>query len=433
MTRPFLLFLIVACVAEVGCERQLSDTPPPLRPLVYTEALEATEDGIDSTPALPRFPSPDDLGVAVYQALIEHDRDLFINIFITVDELHLEIRWSPRSAKAAVPKMIARSDEIWSLCEPGRASEEPLGGLGSRLQLVSFNLGQGRDLNNRRVKPGDEKMFINNVLKLQLRDSNKSFRLRLPKIVLTQQGWKLAEAIQADATFKMYLEAGMHLKPELLLNAHHPYPLAVGNYWKYLIEDINGAPPPRPPEPSDGDDALTPEDDAIELQRHRFVKPYRRLTVSSIDSYDKYGFRLVKFTETTDGYEKTTDTFHYLVTPKQIYRCTIDCRRRIGEQDIAYLLGYMSQQVPLFVFPLVTGDGWGKAGRAREPKFHTGPTREDVKVPKGDFTGAYVISSSEKEGYEERYFIPSTGIVKLKVPTDHGPRTEKLVDFRLMP
>src|SRR5690606_26570311 len=121
---------------------------------------------------------------------------------------------------------------------PSEPSEEPVGGLSARLKLIEFKVGKGRDLAGKLAKPGAGEVVQHwgNDLRLAVRDTNKTFVLRVPKIVKTVNGWKVAAPLELDSTLQIYLESGMHLKPELLTSEHYAYPLEVGNYWKYRIK-----------------------------------------------------------------------------------------------------------------------------------------------------------------------------------------------------
>lgn len=436
-----LLLIVLLGTTPVACERELTDQPQPLRPLVYTEAPPEEDVSDDVIELMPRFTVPEDLGLAVFQGLVEHDRELFEEVFVTGPELVALVRTSADRSQEMATELLAATENVWSLFLPTEPSEEPVGGLTSRLRVVEFKVGKGRDIAGRVARPGRDEVVQHwgNDLKLQLRNSDKVFTVRIPKIVKTKNGWKVAQALEVDPTLRTYLESGMHLKPELLTSQHYPYPLEVGNFWKYRVEYVGG----RRPDPieEEREEAAPPDGTPTEGEQpagaptvpeapHPVENP--TITIKITDIARRDGFLIATFTKEVQDAEITTETFRELVTTRRIFPCTRDCYQNID--DIAYLLGYMSQQTPFFVFPLMPGTGWGKAGRTGEhDRYDVKPERQpDATVPAGDFSDAYVIGGSISEGHEERFFVPGTGVVMRKVRSGLGPRVEVMVEYRLL-
>jgi len=433
--RAGALAILVMATFFVGCERELSGVAPPLRPLVYTEAPPEDDVEEPAPPEIPHYIAPEDLGVAIYQALVEHDRELFEQVFVSGPDLVELINAKAQKAERDAKGYIEASDAVWSLFLPGEPSEEPVGGLASRLRLIEFEVGKGRDISGKLARPGDDiVMHWNSSVRMQLHGTDKKFVLRVPKIVKTRSGWKVMGELDVDPTLRTWLEAGMHLKPELLTSEHYPLPLEVGNFWKYRVKYHGPRPPPprpRPQEqPTDGGEAGdNPDASNPAVAVEPMGDPTVRVTVTDVARREGYLIATLE-RELRHGAVKV-DTYRSLVTPRRVYPCTRDCFARID--DIAYLLGYMAQQTPTYVFPIGPGKTWGKAGRAggRDP-YEVKPERQRAEVPAGDFPAALVIAGSIEEGREERYFVPGTGVVKRTVRSGLGPRTEVLTEYRLM-
>src|SRR5690606_11927238 len=106
---------LVLCVLAMGlwsCERDIPDKTPPLRPLVYTEAPPDEGDVVEVTDPLPSWIAPEDLGIAVFQALVEHDRELFEQVFVTGPELTELIRTPEEQAAEQSTQLISDSDIV---------------------------------------------------------------------------------------------------------------------------------------------------------------------------------------------------------------------------------------------------------------------------------------------------------------------------------
>ena len=419
---PWLLWPLMVLLL-VACERELSDNPPPLRPLVYTEAQPQEDTQSEIVVVKAEHRQATELGEALFEAIVEHDREGYEALFVTGPELVALVRTSEEKGAAQAQKILEKSEATWALTLPAQISEEPAGGLTERFELLQVELGHGRNLAGKLTQEDEEIVqHWGNELHLKLREGDKTFSLRMPKIVLTINGWKIAEPIQLEPTLALYLEAGMHLKDELLTSEHYAYPLEVGNYWKYAIEGDMPALRAKQQEALDSSDVIEPPVD---------IKATVKYSVTEVLRGHGY---LVAIMERDFFYgEHEVSTERYLVMPKRIYPCTRDCAANVD--DIAYLLGYASKQVPVFSFPLEPGVGWDKNGRSQgaRNRYKVKPEVAPLtQVPAGDFSDALVIVGSVNEGREERYFVPGTGVVQRHVRSGSGAWFERLLDYRLM-
>jgi hypothetical protein len=387
--------------------------------LAYTEAPpeQATPGQEEENEAL--FVAPEDLGMTLYQALVEQERTDFESVFVTAPELVELIRAEQKGAQASVAEYIRKSEPTWTLFTPVEASEESIGGLGGLLRLVDFELGRGRNLAGKLSRSGDDIVqHWGNELKLQLIDGTKTFVVRVPKIVKVRGGWKLAQGIEADPALRMYIEAGIHLKAELLLPEHYPYPLAVGNYWKYRVRQIG----------TSANEAL---EEQLEAQGEMQAEE-QTVTLSITELLPRRGYLIASLERQASAVDAKRTLFRYLATPRHIYHCTRDCYDNID--DLSYLLGYMSKQTPIMLFPLRRGSGWDKAGRLAPHNRYEVKSQPDahVVVPAGDFVNPFIIVGSIEEGHEERSFVPAVGVVQRRVRSGTGPRVEELLEYRVL-
>ncbi len=413
----FLLAFFFIGLAFCGCERHMSGNEPPLRPLIYTELPpeEAVEPEQEPLPI--HNIAPEDLGYALFHALIDHDRQTYEDMFISGSELSTLIHMKLDAAEKQSADIRKKSEPLWTYFAPSLEAEEPIGGLSSRFRLSEFRLGKGRNLAGKIADPELDELVQHwgNELRIELIDTDKIFTIRIPKIVKTPQGWRIAQPIELDKTLQLFLQAGMHLKTDLLTSEHYPMPLEVGNFWTYRVEK------------SLGEEAAAP-DEASEVT----------VTDMITDIVHRQGFWVVTFERTlTDPVKQGADgpdvsRFGWLVTPHMIVPCLRDCRN--NADNIGYLLGYISKQTPIFLFPIETGQKWSTAGlpdnyfRYEVRKRH----EEPVVVPGGAFGGAYEIFGSIEEGRETRFFVPGTGVVMRSVRSGAGMKREVLLKHRLI-
>ena len=282
-------------------------------------------------------------------------------------------------------------------------------------------MGKARNLAGKIADPETDELVQHwgNELRIELLDSDKVFIIRIPKIVKTPQGWRIAAPIELDKTLQIFLETGMHLKSDLLTSEHYPMPLEVGNFWKYRIEKNNDL----QTEPASGETEV--------------AKPESEMTVNDMitDIVLREGYWIVSFERTlVDPSKEEPEISHFawLVTPRRIYPCLRDCRNNEG--NIGYLLGYLSKQTPIYQFPLEVGAKWSMADkRDNSYKYEVRALHsEPIVVPSGSFSQVYEIFGSIEEGRESRFFVPGMGIIKRTVRGSVGQKTEVLIKHRLI-
>ena len=414
------LLLLIAGISVCGCERHMSGDDPPLRPLIYTELPPSEEVPEVQPPEEMTNISPEDLGYALFHALVDHDRVAYEAMFISPSEMSALIHMPIETATKQTEEILKKSELLWTLFAPALEAEEPIGGLSARLKLAEFRLGKGRNLAGKIAAPELDELIQHwgNELRIELIDTDKVFTIRVPKIVKTPMGWRIAQPIELDKTLQLFLEAGMHLKTDLLTSDHYPMPLEVGNFWKYKVDRSFGE-IKRPLQPGEIIEDVTVTDmitDVVHRQGYWAVMFERTL----VDP-EKQG---------AEGPEVTH--FSWLATPRMIVPCMRDCRNNID--NIGYLLGYISRQTPIFLFPIEVGQKWSTAGqksnyyRYEVRAYHQDP----LMLPDGAFGGSYEIFGSIEEGRESRFFVPGTGIVMRTVRSGAGQKREELIKHRLI-
>lgn len=412
--------MLALCLSFYGCERHMSGDDPPLRPLIYTELPPTEEEVVEQPPAEMTNISPEDLGYALFHALVDHDRAAYEAMFISPSELSSLIHMPIESATKQTDDILKKSELLWTLFAPTLEAEEPIGGLSTRLKLAEFRLGKGRNLAGKIAAPELDELIQHwgNELRIELIDTDKVFTIRVPKIVKTPMGWRIAQPIELDKTLQLFLEAGMHLKTDLLTSDHYPMPLEVGNFWKYRIDRSVGE-IKRPLQPGEIIEDMTVTDmitDVVHRQGYWAVTFERTL----VDP-ERQG---------SEGPEVTH--FSWLATPRMIVPCKRDCRNNID--NIGYILGYISRQTPIFLFPIEVGQKWSTAGQ--KSNFYRYEVRayheEALMLPDGAFGGSYEIFGSIEEGRESRFFVPGTGVVMRTVRSGAGQKREELIKHRLI-
>lgn len=409
----------------------MSGDDPPLRPLIYTELPpEEAQEPVVEVDQL-RNIAPEDLGYALFHSLLEHDRASYESMFISGSALSALIHLKPEAAEKESKTILRKSELLWSLFAPTLEAEEPLGGLSSKLKLVEFRLGKGRNLAGKIASPELDELMQHwgNELRIELTDTDKIFTIRVPKIVKTPQGWRIAQPVELDRTLQLFLESGMHLKTDLLRSEHYPMPLEVGNYWKYRIEKGPGhveTSEVKKASPTGQSDSNKP-----------VMEPATVMDMIT-DIMHRQGYWIVQFERTLSDPERQGEagpevkSFSWLVTPRMILPCYRDCRNHVD--DVGYLLGYILRQTPIFIFPIEKGQKWSTAGQRENYARYEVRSRHDepIVVPGGSFSGAYEIFGSIEEGRETRYFVPGTGIVMRTVRSGVGQKHEVLMKHRLI-
>ena len=232
--------LSIACaLSTMSCERKMSGDDPPMRPLVYTELPpeERAEEEVAPAAAVINI-APEDLGYTLFHAIVDGDRAAYESMFIRAEALSQLIHMPIKEAEKTAAGYMAKSESLWTLFAAKSTAEEPVSVLSSRVRLAEFRLGKGRNLAGKIADPETDEVLQHwgNELRIELLQSDKKFVIRVPKIVKTPQGWRIAQPIDVDSSLRVFLETGMHLKSDLLRSEHYPMPIEVGNFWKYRVE-----------------------------------------------------------------------------------------------------------------------------------------------------------------------------------------------------
>ncbi len=478
------LLLCGLCCASVACQDDDLERSPevttaqPLRPLIYTEMPDLTPRaaavrerrlvrelmvGADAEDArwgalraprdLPAVHDAEALGRALTKALFERDEALWDHVFVSPSSYSGMVHVKPEDAHRFVDELQGESAEVWDLFFIEHISEAPEGGLGALFEFRSMTLGQGRTLRGKLAKKKSDvvSQYWGNVLTIGLRDSAVTFELRVPKVLRVvdrdkssdaQPVLSIAAPIKASRQLQMFIAAGMHLKPELLRSQEYPFPLAVGNFWRY--RRFRHDQEPQKEETLDAMDAALLIDDEQEAERGAGE------TLLEILSVERYGaVRLVEYRVSYDDQELSSKQAHWLITPRAIYPCYRACVKHIEQID--QLLDYMHRVTPIYQFPITRGNTWTKAQKAKGDEVATQVSvarkTEDVEVPAGKFNRAHII---ELRGdlvvsdpfftvtHARRSFVPGQGVVRqeLKGKTLGGEKRwiiEELVEARIMP
>lgn len=463
--RWFILIFLLGLAA--GCAPEEGEVVEPLRPLVYNEtpdhdsALAAQEEekmllnlergagllaaidptgekevirregGQEAEKALQSkgpspeeiarvrvdLSSPESLARAVFRAIAEQDRALFYRVLIDEGSLQKLAKVKEDTAKKRVSALRRSAMKSFSVFSPGNASEEPEGGLAKKIVFEEFKAGKAGTIWGRKPRRGEEVVqHWNNTLQFSLRSHEEEgktaiFSLSLGRILKTPSGeWRLASSPEASGSFRDYLNAGFHLKPEMMQPEHHPFPLSVGNFWRYKVKrpGLEGA-----------------ENDTLDNLQEEV-----RLEVTGVDKFD--GYRLVTLRRIHKRTDSRSETVRYLVTPRRLYFCSSYCKYKI--KDIDYVIAYIRQNSPLLIFPLQPNDAWRAGGvkTRRNPRWIVGEERELAAVPAGDFRDSLVIKSARKGDSESRHFKPGIGVVRRSKEDRHGLSIEELIEYRIL-
>lgn len=467
-----LIFLMLVLPACSDAEDPSAPGSPPLQPLIYTERPDLSPEAaavrerrlmrhlLDGSSASGNWGSlearsqarrrplgdAEALGRAMFDALVERDEALWDSIFVAPADyagmVHLELDRS----REFVDNIQGKSREVWRSFALGPASEAPEDGFAGLFEFDSLELGEGRTLDGP-IAEDEEPVAQHwgNVLRLRLKGTDVVFEMRVPKILRiahprhhpNQPSLGLASAVRMSSQLEVYLRAGLHLKPQLLQTREYPYPLAVGNFWRYR----------RSPQSTsdDGEGPSTPKgpvDGAASASGLRATE-----TLLEVTSVDRYGsWRLVTVRRSYNDEKLTTINQHWLVLPRRIYRCSSVCRVHVD--DLGWLLSYLDRQTPLFRFPMRLDEGWGQGGHSDDddPIFEIGAAWQDVVVPAGKYANTAAIEGTGpleaidpfyRGRAQVRYFAHGRGVVQRVIfPDADGSQptvVEKLIESRIMP
>ncbi len=446
-------------------------TPPPLKPLIYTESAEYTpdfaqkwEDDLlrsfeatgrlqaqpaedqaapaadpgddiieqDLPPAAPAAPaprsdeldlsSPDGTAAAAFQAILRQDRATFDRLLIDQDGLKTLTGVGATTAERRIAALQKAAYKAWSTFSPGNASEEPVGGLAAKLTMTEVRLGTPGDVRGK--KPRDEAdtvQYWGTEIAFALTAEPQgdaapyTFTLTLPRLLKLPSGeWRIAAAPQVGSPFLTYLDAGIHLKPELLQPEHHEFPLSVGNFWRYRVT--------WPERDTTSDEPLPPLED---------LPPETvQIEVTEVVRFDGYRVATLRRTHTAEKAE--TSLFYLLVTPRRLYHCDRYCKTR--SEDLDYVLDHIRLSTPLLIFPLRENVAWTKGGKIvfENARYNAQEQREAAQTPAGTFTDTIVVQGRTSSGVEIRYFKPGLGVVKRILRGNTGTRAEELIEYRVL-
>ena len=466
---------------QIGCSDDKEESTPPLQPLIYTEYPELTPRGAvvrerrlqrqlvegssegpwgrldDGDEQLPPLHDPQALGAALTEALLTRHHALWEHAFISGDDYAELVDVGPSSAREFVDNQIGKSLPLWELFSHIHASEMPAGGLSEQFKFVELQLGSRHELDGVSTREDSGiAQYIDNQLILQIADSDVTFELAIERVFqihatshsdteqpddiessrLTEDEfvYKIGSAIQVDSRLRTFLDAGLHLKPQLLRAQEYPFPMGVGSFWRYRRYD-----------PEEGVD-----EDYDPLER-RLDEESRDLAaeevIVEVREVLRYGaIRLVELLRAYDDRRYTRVRQWWLLTPRRIYDCDPSCREHIEDKN--WLLDYFQRQVPIMVFPLRRGLMWGEGGRSvdGEPPFAVHSQWREVKTSAGTFARTYRIEGNEALGGSDRYvgeaglvryFAPDRGVVRRRLEaSEHSEEgieiIEELVEYRLM-
>ena len=433
-------------LALSACPPSTPEGDPPLRPLVYTESpAEAPElelpgyemwtDHQDPTayPDEPRIltddslsvseptydlSTPDGLAHALFQALAMQDEQLLSSLIMTPREYSQAARAGAERAVEHIGDVRDQANQVFLAFRGEVLSEQRPGGLGALLEVEQVGVGSYRLVSGERADdPANATMVWGTDIRMRLRGSDLILRLRLPKLLLNQSGqWKLAEPPELGGRLQMFLNMGFHLSPTLLAFQHYPLPLQTGNYWTYQVRTV----------PRTSPDQLSQETHELDEALPRFTDQ-----VISREEYD--GYALVRLDREFGDPEQRTETLHFLLTPRRVFRCNRDCRRNI--EDVGWLLSHLSATVtPDFVFPLGPGVGWRRGGRTDlDGDYVTWSQYEVATVPAGHFEATVRIMSSDRSGRTHRYFASGLGVVLTRIDRATHSDFYELVEYRIIP
>ncbi len=465
--------MAVALVVGMGaCAESTEPTEPdrsaeardrPLRPLVYTEdpdhspeaaavrdrrLMRQLLEGSDETgswgeldePAregLPALRSAEKLGSVIYRALIEQSDRHWDHLFVPPGAYASLVEIDPEKARRHLDDKQAAAREARRAFEIAKPSEAPSDGLESLFSFERLELGDGRTLQGN-VVDGDEQSPVqhwNNRLVVGLADSDVEFHLEIRKILRTpapgaddpEEATRLGVASEIDVGSRLetFLAAGMHLKPSLLRGYAFPFPLEVGNYWRYARHLADEKAPDRESTGDENRPADLP--DALHASR----------VTMRVEGIERYGARrLVHLRFIYNDADLTRRSEYWLATPRRIYLCRRPCRRHV--EDLEWLLRHLRGQTPIFRFPLARDESW-------QSTFSVDGEWHSVDVPGGSFFGTFALDGLgplearipfHRPARLTRFFAPSKGVVRRRYRLDRREPTtlvESLVDYRIMP
>lgn len=425
----------------IGCRGEVVPNPPPLRPLLHTQAPRGTDravagfeewqdpnvdptawptefqtSAITQTEAAVPGPSmtPEALILDVYAALTLGDEERLRSHLFEPDTLAVASRMNADTAQRTSDEIADSTQDTFDVFTFGSPSDARAGGLAAILQTGQLVVGRGRNIDGSASSERETPiMHWGSELTFSIRNTDIEFVLRFPNLLQDEAGiWRLRAAPRVDTRFRTYRNLGLDLKPELMDVEHAAIPLGVGNYWHYRTR-LPGAPA------EDGDSYGV-------LTRDGY-----RDAVTEVTDHGSY--RVIRLRRMFDDPSRQSERFSYLVTPRRLYVCTRECVRRASSFE--WVLTYAGQQTPVLVFPLQFGEGWGVGGEPGRDNnnYRVDPEPQIVSVPAGNFDDAYEISRSTTRGRLEAFFVPGIGFIMRRTASTVETQLEELIAFRILP
>ncbi|MFP4599924.1 MAG: hypothetical protein ACOC9W_00060 [Persicimonas sp.] len=464
-------------------DRPARSTERPLQPLIYTERPDLSSEAaavrerrlmrqllegsnasgswgsleVDQSEEYAPVRSADELGQAMFEALVDRDEGQWDRLFVAPDAYAQMVRVEADEARKFVDGLQAKSRQTWQNFEPGRPSEAPEGGLESMLEFHALELGEGRTLGGGRADDDEPvAQYWGNELVLRLSGTDVFFGLRIPKILRVSHARRgpqvaalgLAAAVQMSSKLEVYLSAGLHLKPQLLEAHEYAYPLAVGNFWRYSRRAADSGENPEDNDETDRSDEADPSDEtdrSDEVEKAPGIRATE--TLLEVTGVDDFGpLRMVTLRRSYNDEAMTTIEQHWLVMARRIYRCSRTCRDNI--EDFGWLLGYLARQTPIYRFPMSLDEAWGVGGEPTgdSPVFQVDADWHDVQVRAGNFSNTVAVDGAaaleamdpyHRARSQRRFFAHGRGLVRRELGA-RGARegaavVEELVESRIMP
>jgi hypothetical protein len=395
--------------------------------------------------------TPKQLARALYSGIVEQRDVDWERAFVSAGRYASLVEVPLDKARNFVDGKQGEAEETRGQFAIENPSEAPSKGLSSIFELEGLELGEGRTLDGDLAGDGETvTQYWDNRLRLSMADEDVAFHLKVPKILriprrsdeadgepgVAQLG--IASKLRIGPRLRVFLETGMHLKPELLRSFEYPIPLAVGNFWRYARTTPGEG--PRGTDPAQMDNESRSSDDS---ERNAAV-PFEasRVTVK-VRSIDRYGTRrLVDLQWLYNAADLTQRTEHWLATPRRIYVCPRPCRRHID--DLSWILSYLRRQTPVVRFPLARNSQWGTSSADGDTAFTVAENWQNLELPAGSFFGVFEVRGTgplrsripfQQVRSLRRFVAPGTGIVRRRygVASDQTPTViESLTDYRLM-
>ncbi|MFU8803814.1 MAG: hypothetical protein ACNA8W_08415, partial [Bradymonadaceae bacterium] len=379
----------------------------------------------------------------IFEALLEQSDELWEHVFVPPVDYASLVHVDLERAEEFVDVQIGKSLPTWHLFDVTDSSETPDGGLGSIFSFEEIQLGQGRTVDG--PIAGEDDVIVQhwgNVVSLRFLDTELIFELTIPRIFLLDDREKpgtkkyvVASEIGVDHRLNTLLQIGLHLKSQLLRSREYPYPLKVGNFWRY--RRYNAA--TGTPESFDPLDAPFGEG-AEGLDGNEVIL--------EVDAVERYGaYRLVRLNRRYNDQNLSRFEEHWLLTARRIYICSRACVTRARNQDLGWLLEYATHQVPIYRFPPSQGAAWGAGGRTTDSGiFAIDEERHDVETSAGNFPATLAVQGRGPLGdfdphyrtQQTRFFSPGKGVVRrVLYSQDQTGKSmeivEEIVEYRIIP